>query len=209
MRIVSDFLMRTSVTPPAEPVAALAVKQSSPNPPAEPAKPTLADLGERLGSDNETLRNLLIDTGLQFRAIDELKETFTKLTDPLSKLLETLEQVKFDNASLLGSLNELRDNHTTLRGDFDTLEKKSSALESDNQQLNCELTVTQQAAKDLEGEKAKLTNEVATVRVAHATVQSQLGEESNRSRALNDEKRLLLERAESTEKRLIESEAAA
>src|ERR1700733_4970268 len=148
MRIVSDFLMRTSVTPPAEPVAALAVKQSSPNPPAEPAKPTLADLGERLGSDNETLRNLLIDTGLQFRAIDELKETFTKLTDPLSKIL-------------------------------DTLEKKSSALESDNQQLNCELTVTQQAAKDLEGEKAKLTNEVATVRVAHATVQNQLGEESN------------------------------
>jgi crescentin len=209
MRIVSDFLLRTSVTPPAEPVAALAVKQSSTNPPVEPAKPTLADLGERLGSDNETLRNLLIDTGLQFRAIDELKETFTKLTDPLSKLLETLEQVKFDNASLLGSLNELRDNHATLRGDFDTLEKKSSALESDNRQLNCELTVTQQAAKDLDGERVKLVNEVATVRVAHATVQKQLGEESNLNRALNDEKRLLLERAESTDKRLIDSEAAA
>ena len=209
MSLVSDFLSRASVKPIAETEMATATKQSSANAPAETAKPALTDIGERIGNNNETLRNLLIDTGLQFRAVDELKETFFKLTDPLGRLLETLEQVKFDNASLLGAHNELRDNHETLRGDFDAIEKKSSALESNNQRLAGELSVVQQAAKDLEGEKAKLSNEIAALRVGHATVKNQLGEETSRSNVLAEEKRRLLERAESADKHLIESEAAA
>jgi chromosome segregation ATPase len=200
--------MRTPVAPAVVAQTESPEQQPSIVPSIEPEKPALADIGERIGGENETLRNLLIDTGLQFRALDELKETFLKLTDPLGKLLETLEQVKFDNASLVGAHNELRGTHDTLRGDFDTLEKKASALESDNQRLARELAVTKQTAGDLEVEKTKLSNEIATVRVDHATIQDQLGEETNRRRALDDEKQLLLARAESTNKRLIESEAA-
>src|SRR5580658_4880441 len=114
MRRVSDFLSRAGVAPTPETLAVLAGKQPSPNRTEDNGKSAFTDIGARIGEDNEALRNLLLDTGLQFRALDDLKETFGKLTDPLSKLLETLEHEKFDNASLRGALSELRASHEAL-----------------------------------------------------------------------------------------------
>src|ERR1700733_11725901 len=214
MRRVSDFLSRAGVTSTPETLAALAGKQQQ-NPnrpeairPEENGKVTFADIGERIGEDNEALRHLLVDTGLQFGALDELKETFGKLVDPLHKLLGTLEHEKFDNASLRGALNELRAVHDALRTEFQALEKKSSELEGDNHRLARELTSTQQTAQELEGDQVRLSDEIATARVAVANLEKQLGEESSNVRALGDEKRLLLERADSGDKRIVESEAA-
>ncbi len=215
MRRVSDFLSRAGVTSTPETLAALAGKQqqnpSRPEPshPEENGKVTFADIGERIGEDNEALRHLLVDTGLQFGALDELKETFGKLVDPLHKLLGTLEHEKFDNASLRGALDELRAAHDGLRTEFQELEKKSSGLEGDNHRLARELTSTQQTAQELEGDKVRLSGEIATARVAVANLEKQLGEESSNVHALGDEKRLLLERADSGDKRIVESEAAA
>jgi crescentin len=225
MRRVSDFLSRAGVASTPETLAALAGKQqqnpSRPEPsrpeesrpeeshPEENGKVTFADIGERIGEDNEALRHLLVDTGLQFGALDELKETFGKLVDPLHKLLGTLEHEKFDNASLRGALDELRAAHEALRTEFQTLEQKSSELEGDNHRLNRDLTSTQQAAHELEGDRVKLSGEIAAARVAMANLEKQLGEESNNVRALGDEKRLLLERTDSADKRIVESEAAA
>ncbi len=209
MRKVSDFLSRAGVAPTAETLAILAGKQPSANRPEDNGKSPFTDIGERIGGDNEALRNLLIDTGLQFRALDDLKETFGKLTNPLSKLLETLEREKFDNASLRGALNELRTSHESLRTEFETLEKKASELEGDNVRLNRDLTDVQQTAHDLAGEKAKLGNDISALRVAHAGLEKQLAEETVKSRTLDDEKRLLLERAEGADKRVVESDAVA
>jgi chromosome segregation ATPase len=208
MRKVSDFLSRAGVAPTAETLAILAGKQPSANQLDDNGKSPFTDIGERIGGDNEALRNLLIDTGLQFRALDDLKETFGKLTNPLSRLLETLEREKFDNASLRGALNELRTSHESLRTEFETLEKKASELEGDNVRLNRDLAAVEQTAHELADEKAKLGNDISTLRVAHAGLEKQLAEETVKSRTLDDEKRLLLERADGADKRVIESDAA-
>jgi crescentin len=71
------------------------------------------------------------------------------------------------------------------------------------------LTSAQQSTQELDGDKGKLTGEIATMRVALANLEKQLGEEANNGRSLGDEKRLLLERADTADKRIIESEAAA
>jgi mannose-6-phosphate isomerase-like protein (cupin superfamily)/predicted nucleic acid-binding Zn-ribbon protein len=209
MRKVTDFLARAGVSSTPETLVALTGKPQNSNRPDDTGKSTFANIGERIGGDNEALRHLLIDTGLQFGALDELKETFGKLVDPLHNLLSTLEQAKFDNASLRGALTELRSNHETLRSEFEGLEKKSSELEGDNHRLTRELTAAQQSTQELEGDKTKLTNEIATMRVALANLEKQLGEETNSGRSLSDEKRLFLERADTADKRIIESEAAA
>jgi chromosome segregation ATPase len=209
MRKVSDFLARAGVSSTPETLAALTSKPQNSNRPDDSGKSTFANIGERIGGDNEALRHLLIDTGLQFGALDELKETFGRLVDPLHNMLSTLEQAKFDNASLRGALTELRSSHETLRSEFEGLEKKSSDLEGDNHRLTRELTAAQQSAQELEGDKTKLTGETAAMRVALANLEKQLGEETNSGRSLSDEKRLLLERADAADKRIIESEAAA
>jgi len=209
MRKVSDFLTRAGVSSTPETLAALTGKPQNSNRADDNGKSTFANIGERIGGDNQALRHLLIDTGLQFSALDELKETFGKLVDPLHNLLSTLEQAKFDNASLRGALTELRSSHETLRGEFEELEKKSSELEGDNHRLTRELTVAQQSAQELDSHKSKLSGEIATMRVALADLERQLGEEANNGRSLGDEKRLLIERAESADKRILESEGAA
>lgn len=210
MRRVSDFLSRAGVASTSETLAAVAGKQQSANRSDDGGgKLTFTDIGERIGEDNEALRHLLIDTGLQFGALDELKETFSKLVDPLHKLLGTLEQEKFDNAGLRGALNELRAMHENLRAEFQVLEKTSSDLDSDNQRLGRELAATQQSAQELEGDKVKLSGEAATARVTIADLERQLAEQTSAARALGDEKRLLGERADAADKRIVESEAAA
>src|SRR6202166_3679707 len=166
MRRVSDFLSRAGIASTPDSLAVLTGKQSGENRPEDNGKSHFANIGERIGEDNEALRHLLIDTGLQFGALDELKETFGKLVDPLHNLLSTLEQAKFDNASLRGALTELRSNHETLRSEFEGLEKKSSELEGDNHRLTRDLTAVQQSAQDLDADKGKLTGEIATMRVA-------------------------------------------
>jgi crescentin len=148
MRKVSDFLSRAGVSSTPETLTVLPGKPRSPDRPEDDKSP-FAHIGERVGEDNQALRHLLIDTGLQFSALDELKETFGKLVDPLHKLLSTLEQSKFDNAGLRGALTELRSSHEALRGDFEGLEIRSSELEGDNHRLTRELTAAQQSALQL------------------------------------------------------------
>jgi chemotaxis protein MotB len=209
MRKVSDFLSRAGVSSTSETVTVLPSKQPSTTRPEDSARSPFANIGERVGEDNEALRHLLIDTGLQFDALDELKTTFSKLVDPLHNMLGTLEQAKFDNASLRGALAELRTSHDSLRSEFEELKSNSSDLESDNQRLTRELTSAQQSVEELEGEKVKLTGELSAVRVAIANLEKRLGEEASNGRALGDEKRLLIERAETADKRILESESAA
>src|SRR4029077_17451794 len=82
MRRVSDFLSRAGVSSSPETLAALSGKPQNANRPDHTGKSPVAPNGERIGEDNEALRHLLVDTGLQFSALDELKETFGKLVDP-------------------------------------------------------------------------------------------------------------------------------
>jgi chromosome segregation ATPase len=175
--------------------------------PANCNKATFADVGARMGEDNEVLRNLLIDTSNQLGAIDDLKETFSKLVEPLHNVLTTLEREKAANASSQGALAALRTSQETLRGEFQGLEKHSSELKSDNERLNRDLGSALQNARGLEDDKAKLSSEIAAVRAAMAMLVKQLADESGNVRVLAEEKRLLAERADSSDKRVVRLEA--
>ncbi|MFL5077776.1 MAG: hypothetical protein ACJ8DS_21310, partial [Microvirga sp.] len=89
MGTVSDLrgLAGAKSTPDAAPGPA--PEQKSADHPASRDKMTFADLGARIGEDNEALRNLLIDTSHQLSTIDDLKDTFGTLVEPLSTLLPT------------------------------------------------------------------------------------------------------------------------
>jgi hypothetical protein len=92
MRTISDLLGRKSV---ASTSTVYAVPIAKPSPRAEePVEPTLADIGARVGEDNETLRNLLIDTDRRIGALDDLKEAFRNLVEPIGAALYALEQKK-------------------------------------------------------------------------------------------------------------------
>ena len=64
-----------------------------------------------------------------------------------------------------------------------------------------------QNARALEDDKAKLSSEIAAARVAMATLMKQLGEEASNVRVLSDEKRLLTERADTSDQRIVGLEA--
>ena len=153
------------------------------------------------------MRNLLIDTSHQLSTIDDLKDTFGKLVDPLSNLLTTLEQERADNAGSQGALAAIRTSHETLRAEFQALEKKSSEFEGDNERLGRDLESAQQNARALEDEKARLNGEVSAARGAMTMLVKQLGEEASNVRVLNEEKKLLTERSDISDRRIVGLEA--
>lgn len=90
MRTVSDPAAREGVTSPSGTVAA--------------DQPTLAEVGARVGQDNEALRNLLIDTDRRIHAIEDAKNAFRRLSEPISTALRDLEREKIDNAGLRSAM---------------------------------------------------------------------------------------------------------
>src|SRR5215468_10831032 len=87
----------------------------------EPSEPTLADIGARVGEENEALRNLLIDTDRRIGALDDLKDAFRNLVEPIGSALLALEQEKTDNVGLRNALAELRAGHESVRSEFSAL----------------------------------------------------------------------------------------
>jgi chromosome segregation ATPase len=189
------------------PDAASAPEHESAEQPTNRDKKTFADLGARIGEDNKALRDLLIDTSHQLSTIDNLKDTFAKLVEPLSNLLTTLEQERADNAGSQGALTAIRSSHEMLRAEFQALEKKSSESAADNERLGRNLESARQDARALEEEKAKLNGEVAAARGAMAMLVKQLGEEVANARMVSEEKKLLAERSDISEQQIVGLEA--
>ena len=80
MGTVSDLLSLAGAKTKPDAFSPQAPIQPSDDPPAPLDRPeTLADVGARIGEDNEVLRNLLIDTTHHLGALDDLKETFNSL----------------------------------------------------------------------------------------------------------------------------------
>src|ERR1700731_495872 len=130
MRTITHFLARKGV---ASTSAAFAVP--TPAKPGSPtaeqhSEPTLADIGARGGEENETLLNLLIDTDRRIGALDDLKDAFRNLVEPIGSALQALEHEKSDNVGLRNALAELRAGHESVRSEFSALEKRAAELES-------------------------------------------------------------------------------
>jgi crescentin len=204
MGTISDFLGRRGVT--SAPLLVTPSPQQQ-NTDIAANEPTFADLGARLGEDNEALRNLLIDTGRRITALDDVKDAFQNLVEPIGSALQALERESSDNVGLRNALAELRSSHETVRTECQALEKKVTDRENDNQSLSRELALVQQVAHGLESTKAELSSEVAAARAEIANLESQLAHETADARALGEANRLLVEDGNGADKRIVELQA--
>jgi chromosome segregation ATPase len=202
MRTISHFLGRKGVAAAVVPVAAPA--QQGTNGIEGRGEVTFADLGTRIGEDNETLRNLLLDTDRRLTSLDELKVTFRSLVEPIGAALRSLEQEKTDNVTLRNALAELRTSHDTVRKESHTFERQVGELANDNASLRRELALAQQATKDLETERAELANELLAARSEIAKLDSQLAQETANGRALGEANQILADHGSSADRRIVE-----
>jgi len=125
---------------------------------------TLADIGARLGEDNEKLRNLLIDAGHRIGAIGDVKKAFRDLAEPIKTAIRDLEQGRVENTRLRDALSELRTGYDTLHGNFSALEKRAAELEGDREVDHRQLVQVRQTARGLENDNAELTSEIVAAR---------------------------------------------
>jgi predicted nucleic acid-binding Zn-ribbon protein len=125
---------------------------------------TLADIGARLGEDNEKLRNLLIDAGHRIGAIGDVQQAFRSLAEPVNTAIRELDQERIENGKLRSALAELRIGYDSLHGKFAALEKRAGELDSDRAQSRQQLAQAQQTARGLQRDKSELANAVAAAR---------------------------------------------
>jgi predicted nucleic acid-binding Zn-ribbon protein len=125
---------------------------------------TLAEIGARLGEDNEKLRNLLIDTGHRIGAIGDVQQAFRSLAEPVNTAIRELDQERIENGKLRSALAELRIGYDNLHGKFAALEKRAAELDTDRAGSEQQLAHAQQTARGLQRDKSELTTEVAAAR---------------------------------------------
>ena len=91
MRTISDFLGRKGVASTSAAYAVPTSAKSGSRGAEEVHETTFTDIGTRVGEDNETLRNLLIDTDRRIGTLDDLKAAFRSLVEPIGAALQALE----------------------------------------------------------------------------------------------------------------------
>jgi crescentin len=204
MRTVSNLLWPAGAKSTAQPATGPVPLQRSEEPAAK--SESAAPVGARAVDDHEVLRRLLAETGNQLGAIDNLKDSFSKLVLPLHNLLISLESEKANNARSQDVFDEIRNNQETLRTELQGLEKKSLEFERDNERLRRELETMRRDSEEPDN-RVKLENEVEAQRIAMNVIVKRLGEESGNSRTLSEENAALVKRLEQSEKRLADMEA--
>jgi chromosome segregation ATPase len=173
-----------------------------------PVADELAKIGLKVGSENEALRNLLIEIGRGIGGLDDLKEGFAKLADPLDQALRALERETSDNVSLRVTLQELRTSHEALRSEFKELGKKLTAKGTECEGAQGALILAQQSIKTLQLRETERASELESARAKLSELESQLARETDSVSILTDHKRSLTDRVAAANKQIIAMEAA-
>jgi crescentin len=159
-----------------------------------------SDVGSRMGEANESLRNLLSDTGRKIGELDELKDAFEKIVAPFNSTLRALEQEKSQTLSLSAMLNEARAAYDTLRTEFYQVEKKATALETEVEKLREDIELSRESNRGLESAGIELSNDVSARDAQIAELERQLAQETAQRRALSESRRTLQDQNDATEK---------
>ena len=171
-----------------------------------PASESWAEIGHRIGGDNEALRALMVDIGRRIEALDDLREKFGQIVDPIDHSLRSLEREKFDNIGLRNTLAEVRTGYDVLRNEFKELGKKLAASETEAERLRYELNQAQASVGTLETTRVELTNELEPARTKLAELEQQLAREIAAARILKDHSDALAAHGAAGDKRVAELE---
>src|SRR5581483_4549163 len=166
-----------------------------------------SEAGARIGEENEELRNLISEAGRKVGELDEIKQAFGRIVDPINKTLRALEQEKSRSLSLSGTLGEHRTALEALRGDFTRVEKKALSLEKDNERLKEEIEIAQHTMRGFESNRIEITNEISVARAEVGDLQQRLAAENAQRVSLSDDNRTLGEHAKAADKRITQLEA--
>jgi chromosome segregation ATPase len=161
----------------------------------------------RLGEENETVRNLLIDAEHKISELDTIKRSIGKLVDPVSKTLRALEEAKNEKLSLQGALNSTRAAFEKQRAELGAVEKKAAVAEGECTRLREMLTVAQQSVAALETTRAEQSAELAGRRSQIADLQRQVQQQATDLQTSRDESRRFAERIAMVDRRMVQLEA--
>jgi chromosome segregation ATPase len=174
-----------------------------PDNPLELDEELFSAIGAQVGSDNESLRNLLIDANAKIGELDAIKAAVTRLADPVSKTLRAYEAEKTEKVSLQTVLNNTRVAYGKLRNEAAELEKKLAASEKEAIEIREELGSTQTLLRAAEATKAEIAIDIAARRAQIADLDCRLMQETGESSALREEVKRLDERLTAASKRII------
>jgi crescentin len=166
-----------------------------------------ADIGSRLGEENEGLRNLLNDTARKIADLDELKASFDKVVVPFNNVLRALEQEKSQASALSNMLNESRTAYETLRGEFYRVDKQATELVGDVEKLRIDVEVTREANRIHEATQIELSNEISDCRAQIGDLEHKLAQEVTAHRMLGETHRAVQERFDAAERHTGELES--
>jgi crescentin len=198
MSKLSDLFGRKGGQPGADKIPAA---KARPDQHEKAPSEAVADVGSRMGEENEALRNLLFDTGRKINELDELKSAFDKIVTPFNNTLRSLEQEKSQNLSLNAQLAESRGAYDKLRSDVYQVEKRATLLGSENERLREDLELAREAARSLESHRNDINSQIAAQNAQIGELERQVAQETTQRRTLSENKRTLTEHLETAEKR--------
>jgi len=178
-----------------------------PDNPLELDEELFSVIGAQVGSDNESLRNLLVDANAKIGELDAIKAAVNRLADPVGKTLRAYEAEKSEKISLQTVLNNTRAAYGKLRNEAAELEKKAAASDKECNDLRQELSSTQNVLRSVEATKAEIAIDIAARRAQIADLEGRLTQETGEGNALREEVKRLDERLTSANKRIISLES--
>jgi crescentin len=209
MSKIAALLARKSPNSPttASPSTVPAIKAADPDANLDLDEELFSSIGAQLGSNNETLRNLLLNANHKIGELDSIKDAVGKLVAPVSKALREFETEKADKINLQAALSNTRTAYGKLRNEVTELEKKAAAAEREAEQLRKDLAFAENAAKALETVRGELTIEVAQRRAQITDLEGRLGQEAVETKALRDDNERLKSRQVTVDKHVVQVEA--
>jgi chromosome segregation ATPase len=198
-------------------IAALLTRKSTPSikltevPPADSAvdldEELFSSIGAELGSNNETLRNLLLNANHKIGELDGIKDAVGKLVGPVSKALREFETEKAEKINLQAALSTTRTAYGKLRNEVTELEKKSIGFEREAEQLRKDLTFAENAARALETIRGELSIDISARRAQIADLEGRLNQEIAETKALRDDNARFNDKLTAADKRVVQLEA--
>lgn len=166
-----------------------------------------APIASQLGKDNEAVRNLLVDAEYRINELEAVKQSITKLMEPVSKTLRDFELAKSERLSMQTVLNTTRIAYGKLRSEMSLLERRAATLESECARLQEDLSLAQEYVVSLEHTKSELASSIAVKQAEIADLQRRLQQEAAELQSTRDENRRLNERIVASDKNMVLLEA--
>jgi len=166
-----------------------------------------APIASQLGKDNEAVRNLLVDAEYRINELEAVKQSISRLVEPVSKTLRDFEIAKSERLSLQTVLNTTRVAYGKLRNDMSLLEKRAAALEGECARMQEDLSLAQDYVAALETSKSELTAELNLRQNEIADLQRRIQHDAADLQNTREENRRLGERVAAADKKTVQIEA--